>query len=329
MARRRRGDLGQVRQRRHVARLVEAQQQWQFEPAAGERRALVRAVDDLREQREEDRPQQLRRLGVADQVQRRALVEQPVGRDLARPPPSARRVRTGRRAAAPGRSPRSRSGCGRPACLERAHRVVGGVRAAELGLVRAAPPQRRKRLMRARACPGRRPSGRRCRSAPRSPRRRTAAARDAAPRRSPRSHRPRRRAGQAAPAAASRHATSSAPSHVFADAQRRPRLRRGAGQRERVEDEHVSDRAPALERHRHQVGLDRGGDRRAVPLQQRRDREACRFTRLRRPEGDEGVALPRRAGGGHGSARGRAARRGLPVRRRRVGPIRGAGPADR
>ena len=41
-----------------------------------QRRALVGAVDDLAEQGEEDRPQQLRRLGVADQVQRGRVVEQ-------------------------------------------------------------------------------------------------------------------------------------------------------------------------------------------------------------------------------------------------------------
>ena len=66
-------------QRRDVAGLVEAQQQRELEPAAGQRGALVGAVDDLRQQRQEDRPQQLRGLRVTDQVQRRALVQQRVG----------------------------------------------------------------------------------------------------------------------------------------------------------------------------------------------------------------------------------------------------------
>ena len=83
VARRRRGDLGEVRQRCDVARLVQAQQQRQREPSARQRRALVGAVDDLGEQRQEDRPQQFGGLRVTDQVERRALVEEAVGGDLA------------------------------------------------------------------------------------------------------------------------------------------------------------------------------------------------------------------------------------------------------
>jgi hypothetical protein len=51
-----RRDLGQVRQRRDVAGLVQAQQQRQLEPPAGHGGSLVGAVDDLGQQRQEDRP---------------------------------------------------------------------------------------------------------------------------------------------------------------------------------------------------------------------------------------------------------------------------------
>ena len=141
-----RGDLGQVGQRRDVAGLVEAQQQRQLQPPPGQGGPLVGAVDDLRQQRQEDRPQQLGRLGVADQVQRRALVQQRVGRDLRRP----------RRAQHAGEAVGAQQALGRRLDrgagavglgLERAHRVIGGVGALQLGLVARGAGELRDRLI--------------------------------------------------------------------------------------------------------------------------------------------------------------------------------------
>jgi hypothetical protein len=68
-------------------------------------------------------------------------------------------------------------------------------------------------------------------------------------------------------------------------------MRRRPVETERVEDEHRAERAPARERRIEQVRLDRGCDSGPFPLEQRRDRESGGLSRLRRPEGDEGVAI--------------------------------------
>src|ERR1019366_6320266 len=56
------------------------------------------------------------------------------------------------------------------------------------------------------------------------------------------------------------------------------------------EHEHPSQRAAASERRGEQVGLDRGGDRRSVPFQERGYGQAGGLTGLRGPEGDQRVA---------------------------------------
>ncbi len=73
--------------------------------------------------------------------------------------------------------------------------------------------------------------------------------------------------------------------------QRRPRVRAGPRQPERVEHERLAERPPAVDGRPEQVGLDRGGDRGAVPLEQRRDRDAGRLARLRRAERDQRVPV--------------------------------------
>ena len=90
--------------------------------------------------------------------------------------------------------------------------------------------------------------------------------------------------------------------------QRRPRVRRGARERERVEDEHGPKSPAPLDRRGQQVGLDRRGDRRAVPFEQRRDRQArptCRTVADRTRPARVGA---RREAAGPCGARARAAR---------------------
>ena len=77
------GNLSEVRQRGDIARLIQADQQRQLETAAIQSRPFVRSVDHLREQCQEERAQELRGLGVAHQVKRPGLLEEPVGGDLA------------------------------------------------------------------------------------------------------------------------------------------------------------------------------------------------------------------------------------------------------
>ena len=320
VARRGRGDLGQVRQRRDVAGLVEAQEQRPLEPAAGERRAFVGAVDDLAEQREEDRPQQLRRLGVADQVQRRACVEQPVGGDLACPAPSGRRARTGRPAAAPGRSPRSRSASGRPAPRTRAPRRTR--RALEL----ASSSRRRRarqRLVefarplavdppddRVHARPADRGGVQQRREPLLGGDRPEVAALDA-------------RAGRARRPQASRHATSSAPSQVCAlvraattCAPRTPESPNGSNTNTSPE------RAAARDRGGQQVGLDRARDRRTVPLEQRRDRDARRTCPTAADRTRPARAGARRTAAARRGARARAAAGSATARTHAAGAAR-------
>ena len=143
----------------------------------------------------------------------------------------------------------------------------------------------------ARACPARTPSARRCRCPRRSRRPRTAAAPVAARRRSPRSPRPRRSRWSSSPAAASRHATSSAPSQVRAPCSGDQVFAATPASANGSKTNTLPSRAAPLQRGREQVGLDRGGDGRAVPLEQRRDRQAGGLARLRRPERDQRVAV--------------------------------------
>ncbi len=73
--------------------------------------------------------------------------------------------------------------------------------------------------------------------------------------------------------------------------QRRPGVRFGAAESERVEHEHGAEAPAAGQRAGQQVGLDRGGHRRAVPFQQRRHGQPRRFARLRGAERHQRMAL--------------------------------------
>src|SRR5581483_6357552 len=72
---------------------------------------------------------------------------------------------------------------------------------------------------------------------------------------------------------------------------RRPGVPREARELERIEHEDITKRAATARRCREKVGLDRGGDRRAAPFEQRRHGQARRLARLRRAERDQGVPL--------------------------------------
>jgi len=72
---------------------------------------------------------------------------------------------------------------------------------------------------------------------------------------------------------------------------RRPGVRLLSGQSERVKHEHGPQPATACRGNGEQVGLDRRGDRRALPLEQGGHRKARRLPRLGRTKGDQRVPL--------------------------------------
>ena len=68
-------------------------------------------------------------------------------------------------------------------------------------------------------------------------------------------------------------------------------MARHPGELEGIEDERLTELAPASEGRTEQVRLDRGGDGRSLPLEQRRYRKPGRLARLRRAKGHQRMTL--------------------------------------
>ena len=75
------GDLVEVRERRDVADLVQGEQQRRVDRAAGLGAALIRAGDDVGDERGEQAAEASLVVGGRDDVERVGAAEQPVGAD--------------------------------------------------------------------------------------------------------------------------------------------------------------------------------------------------------------------------------------------------------
>ena len=252
-------------------------------------RERIGRVDDLGQQRQEDRAQQLRCLGVTDQVERRVGGEQALGRDLA----------------AVGRAGDAREPVGAQQCLrrrlyraagpvglrlERAHGLIGGARIELVLFGRGAGEQTVQRGVECTCALPVRPrhdlldaAARLCRRVQQRCQPLLGGDRPEVPtldaaliqltgRRQPPGDLERSIPG-------------------CGSAQRRPGVAHDTGELEGVEHEHLPELTTAGECRAEQVGLDRGGDRRTLPFEQRRDRQARRLPRLWRSECDQRVLM--------------------------------------